>query len=170
MEAVFVFVYSFRASSFRLVCTLCACLIVAAAVIAFMPDTGSALNVNKILETKELSKIDVKNESGRMAYLTALGFEVKEEPVSKAQETVPKVFDAVTERYNGLQRLQGFDLAKYAGKKVTGYTYRITALPDGTKIGENPYYATLVVYKNKVVAADICCPSRGEYTPLVKAA
>ncbi len=163
------FVYSFKASGLKLIAGICACFIIVAAVVVFLPDAGSSLNVNKIYSVKELEKIDVRKESGRVEYLSALGYCVKEEAVNKAEETIPKVFDAATEKYNELQRAQGFDLSRCSGKKVKGYTYEIKTLPDGTNVGEGLFFATVVVCKNKVVAADVCCPSKGLYAPLVKA-
>ena len=146
---------------------MCICIIAAIALIALLPAAGSSRNVNKLDSSKELEKINVKNEKGRLEYFSNLGYEVSEELVSSSSEKLPSEFDAVTERYNDLQRSQGFDLEKYKGKNVTGYTYRVTAFPDGTKLGANTYYATLIVYKNKVVAADLSCPENGKYYPLV---
>ena len=164
------FVYSFKASTFKLLCVLCAVAVIAAAVIVFMPTPGSMMNVNKIDIQKELSKINVKKENGRMEYLSVLGFAVEGESESKAEEKLPKVFDAVLENYNKIQKLQGFDLEKYKGKKIKGYTYKVNSLPDGIKMGDMDYYATILVYKNKVVGADLCCPESGEYGVLVRTA
>ncbi len=164
------FVFSFKASSFKIICVLCACVIAVSVAVTLMPDVGSSLNVNKIEAVKELEKISVKNDKGRIEYLSALGYGVEKEPVSTSSEMLPKVFDAVMERYNDLQRLQGFDLSKCSGKKVTGYTYKVITFPDGTSPSDGAYYATLICYKNKVVAADLCCVEKGLYSPLVKAA
>ncbi|MBQ8759731.1 MAG: DUF4830 domain-containing protein, partial [Clostridia bacterium] len=146
----------------------CVCLVAVVAVISLLPQTGAYLNVNKLDISKTLSSIDVKKEDGRQEYLSTLGYTATEEPVSKTSEKIPEVFDATTEKYNELQRVQGFDLERYGGKKVTGYTYEISSLPDGTKLSDDKYLATLIVYKNKVVAADLCCPGRQEYYPLVR--
>ncbi len=162
------FVYSFKASSVKIIGFLCLCLVAAAAVISLMPGAGAYLNVNKIEISKTLSSIDVKSEEGRKEYLSTLGYEVEGEPASTSGERIPKVFDSVMEKYNSLQRSQGFDLERYTGKKVSGYTYEVTSLPDGTKLSDDRYLATLVVFKNKVVAADLCCPGRDEYYPLVR--
>ncbi len=162
------FICSFRAKSLKLIGFVCACFVAGAAVIACLPAAGAYLNVNKLEISKTLSEIDVKKESGRQEFLSALGYETEKEPVSTTSERVAEVFDAVEERYNSLQRSQGFDLERYAGKNVTGYTYKVTSLPDGTKMGDEEYLATIIVYKNKVVAADLCCAERQEYYPLVR--
>ena len=163
------FVFSFKASNFKIICILVLCVVGVALSVALLPQAGYSLNVNKIETVKELNKINVKTEKGRMDYLETLGYDVDDEPVFVNDEKLPKVFDAVTEKYNDLQRAQGFDLVKYAGKKLTGYTYRITSFPDNTKVGDEQYLVTLIVYKDKVVGADVCCPDIGKYAPLIKA-
>ncbi len=162
------FVFSFKASSVRLICIICVCIIAAVGVISFLPSRGAYLNVNKIETSKELSAIDVKKESGRIEYLSALGYEVSDSGVEKITEKIPEVFDASYESYNDLQRSQGFDLKRLCGKKVTGYTYELSSLPDGKDTGGTKYLATIIVYKNKVVAADVCCPENGSIYPLIK--
>ena len=162
------FIFSFKASSAKLIGVVCACLAAGAAVIACLPSAGAYLNVNKLEISKTLSETDVKNADGRMEFFGILGYETQKEPVSTTSERVPEVLSAAEERYNSLQRSQGFDLTRYAGKNVTGYTYKVTSLPDGTKLGDEEYLATLVVYKNKVIAADLCCIERQEYYPLVR--
>lgn len=161
------FIFSFKASKVKLFCLLGVCALVIVAILSFLPNVGSSLNVNKIDVSADLNKIDVKSEKGRMEYLASLGYTVKSENVSEKSEKLPKVFDAVTEKYNSLQRTQGFDLAKYSGKTLKGYTYEVTSLPDSTKLSDDKYLATLIVYKNKVVGADLCCPERGKCYPLI---
>ena len=161
------FVLSFKASSIRLIGIIGLCLIAAITVISFLPGTGAYLNVNKLDISKTLSDIDVKKEQGRLDYFSALGYSVDKENSVETSEKIPEVFDAVTEKYNELQRVQGFDLKRLGGKNVKGYTYNVTSLPDGSNVSGRGYLATLIVYKNKVVAADICCPESEVYYPLV---
>lgn len=168
MEAVFVFVFSFKASSVKLICIICVCIIAAVGVISLLPSKGAYLNVNKIETPKALSSIDVKKESGRIDYLRELGYGVSEAAPEKTSEKIPEVFDASYESYNDLQRSQGFDLKRYSGKKVTGYTYELLSLPDGKETENERYLVTLIVYKNKVVGADVCCPDNGSIYPLIK--
>lgn len=54
-------------------------------------------------------------------------------------------------RYNALQKGQGYDLSKYAGKKVMRYVYEITNFPGA----QEPVYATVLVYKGKVIGGDV---------------
>ncbi len=93
----------------------------------------------------------IRNESDRRAFLAAHGFEVTADAESTAEFTLPKALDAVLLGYNELQKAQGLDLGKYAGKAVTRYTYRIPSY-EGY---EGTVYANLIVYRNRVIAADL---------------
>ena len=161
------FVYSFKASSIKLLGIICICVVAAVLVISLLPMSGSSLNVNKIEGMHELSKINAGSGSGRIKYFERLGFTVDKTLVEEQEERLPEKMDAVTEKYNSLQRMQGLDISRYCGKKLKGYTYEITSFPNNTKPGNGRYLATLIVYKNKVVAADICCRETGDVFPLI---
>ena len=65
---------------------------------------------------------------------------------------IPSEFDRVFTSYNEIQKQQGLDLSKYRRKNATRYTMEIT------NYGEynGKVYANIIVYKNKVIAGDIC--------------
>ena len=65
---------------------------------------------------------------------------------------MPSEFDRVFASYNEIQKRQGLDLTKYAGRKVMRYTYEITNY-EGE---EGKVYANILVYRNKVIGGDIC--------------
>ncbi len=163
------FVVSLKASKIKAFCILFVCIFAFAAVISLLPDAGAYLNVNKIEGARELSKINVKTKEGRAEYFEALGYGVDKKEVSEKSEALPESFDAVLSKYNDLQRAQGYDLLKYCGKSLKSYTYTVTSFPDDTKVEKGDYLATIICYKNKVVAADLFCVSTGEAMPLVKA-
>ena len=164
----FVFVYSFKASRVKAFFTLCLCVAAVVAAIILLPDAGSSLNVNKIEGMKKLGNINADKAKGRLEYFSALGYKVEEEPVSKDSEKLPETLDAVTEKYNGLQRGQGFDLTRYCGKKLESYTYEVVSFPDGKSADEGTCFATLIVYKGKVVGADVTFPKTGRVSPLIE--
>ena len=87
----------------------------------------------------------------RVKFLTDLGWDVTASPAESAEVKIPKGADQVFDRYNELQKSQGFDLSKYAGKKVMRYVYEIKNFP-GAK---EPVYATLLVCKDKIIGGDI---------------
>jgi len=76
---------------------------------------------------------------------------VKGDAESTVDFTLPKSLDAVLLGYNEIQKEQGLDLSKYAGKKVTRYTY---LLPEQEGY-DGRVYANIIVYRSRVVAADI---------------
>ena len=87
----------------------------------------------------------------RVKFLTDLGWEVTASPAESTEVRIPKSSDQVFDRYNELQKSQGFDLSRYAGKKVMRYVYRINDYPGARE----PVYATLLVYKDKIIGGDI---------------
>ena len=96
------------------------------------------------------SAIRAGTNEERIAYLQSLGWEVEPTPILKQEITLPKEFPEVLTQYNELQRQQGFDLAEYAGKKLTLYTYRITNHPDAEEAD-----ASLYVYRTALVGGDV---------------
>ena len=87
----------------------------------------------------------------RVKFLTDLGWEVTTSPAEASEGRIPREADEVFDRYNALQKSQGYDLTKYAGKKVMRYVYQINNFP-GAK---EPVYATLLVYKARIIGGDI---------------
>ena len=99
--------------------------------------------------TANLTAADT-NEA-RVKFLTDLGWEVTASPAEATEVRIPREADEVFSRYNELQKNQGYDLTKYAGKKVMRYVYQINNFPDARE----PVYATLLVYKDRIIGGDI---------------
>lgn len=93
----------------------------------------------------------------RIAYLASFGWQVDDAPVETQEVRVPQEFNEVFTRYNELQQSQGFDLTELAGKTLRRYVYSINNYPGGAE----DCYATVLVYKNKVVGGDVSCTSQG---------
>ena len=87
----------------------------------------------------------------RVKFLTDLGWEVTPSPTESGEIRIPKAGDQVFDRYNELQKSQGYDLNTYAGKKVMRYVYQINNFPDA----KEPVYATVLVYKDRIIGGDI---------------
>ena len=87
----------------------------------------------------------------RVKFLTDLGWEVTPSPTESGEIRIPKAGDRVFDRYNELQKRQGYDLNKYAGKKVMRYVYQINNFPDA----KEPVYATVLVYRDRIIGGDI---------------
>ncbi len=93
----------------------------------------------------------VSNNDSRVQFLQNMGWEVSTSPTESGQVKIPQEMTKVYERYNALQKSQGYDLSQYAGKTVMRYVYKINNFPGATE----PVYATLLVYKNQIIGGDI---------------
>lgn len=93
----------------------------------------------------------VKTAEDRVAYLEAYGWLVVTEPLAVEELLIPKEFDATYDDYLALQSSQGFDLTRYAGKRVKRYAYEILNYPTG-EIGVQ---AGLLLYKNTVIGGEV---------------
>ena len=87
----------------------------------------------------------------RVKFLTDLGWEVTPSPAESGEIRIPRAGDQVFDRYNELQKSQGYDLNKYAGKKVMRYVYQINNFPEA----KEPVYATVLVFKVNIIGCDI---------------
>ena len=68
---------------------------------------------------------------------------------------IPPEFDEVYEKYNAIQKEQGFDLTKYQGKRVKRWTYAIKNYP-GYAADSGCIHANLLVYEGQVIGGDVC--------------
>ena len=93
----------------------------------------------------------VSDNDTRVQFLKSFGWDVTPSPTESGQVRIPEQMTEVFDRYNQLQKSQGYDLSDYAGKKVMRYVYKINNYPNST----DPVYATLLVYKNQVIGGDI---------------
>lgn len=102
-------------------------------------------------DTATTAAPSMTTNDARVKFLTDFGWEVTTSPVESTQVRIPKDTSDVYERYNALQKSQGYDLSEYAGKTVMRYVYKINNYPGATE----PVYATLLVYKDKIIGGDI---------------
>ena len=87
----------------------------------------------------------------RVKFLEGFGWQVTPTPHETTQVRIPEESGEMFRRYNALQKGQGYDLSKFSGKKVMRYVYEITNYPGATE----PVYATVLVYKDKVIGGDV---------------
>ena len=99
----------------------------------------------------------VSGNEGRIQFLKNFGWEVSSSPTESGQVRIPQESSEVFDRYNILQKGQGYDLSAFAGKNVMRYVYQINNYPGA---GE-PVYATLLVHKNQVIGGDVTDTSAG---------
>ncbi len=96
----------------------------------------------------------IRSNEDRVEYLESYGWEVTEEPLATQELLIPEEMDDSYDEYLALQSGQGFDLTKYAGKRVKRYTYEILNYPSG----ETGVQANLLLYKNTVVGGEVLSP------------
>ena len=93
----------------------------------------------------------LSSNDGRVKFLTDFGWDVTTSPKESSQVKIPSEESEAFRRYNALQKSQGYDLSKFAGKNVMRYVYQLNNFPGAT----DPVYATLLVYKNEIIGGDV---------------
>ena len=95
---------------------------------------------------------DGSTNERRMAYLATYGWSVDAMPTESQKVKIPDTADnAVFARYNDLQKSQGFDLTKYAGREVMRYVYEVLNYPDAAE----KVYASVLVFEGNIIGGDI---------------
>lgn len=97
------------------------------------------------------SSESLATNDARVKFLTNFGWQVAASPVESSQVRIPADSTQAFERYNALQKSQGYDLSQYAGKTVMRYVYKIQNYPNATE----PVYATLLIYKDQIIGGDV---------------
>lgn len=97
------------------------------------------------------------SNDGRVQFLKSFGWDVAASPTESGQVKIPKESSEVFDRYNTMQKGQGYDLSAYAGKNVMRYVYKVNNYPGATA----PVYATVLVYKDQVIGGDVTDTSAG---------
>ena len=121
---------------------LCCC---AAVVIALIFTLGGRA-VTASAEVKH-----IRSNDDRLAYLSGLGWQVSLQPLATEELLIPQQFDDSYAGYLKLQEDQGFDLARYCGKRIKRYTYQLTNYPTQ----DEPMQIALLLYKNRVIGGQI---------------
>lgn len=102
-------------------------------------------------DTTQTAAPAANSNDGRVQFLKNFGWDVTTSPAESSQVKIPEETSEIFDRYNALQKNQGYDLSKYAGKSVMRYVYKLNNYPGATE----PVYATLLVYKNEIIGGDV---------------
>lgn len=148
------FIYSIRASTVRFF----ACILICLGVLVLLLTLGSAETVYASADGREINYGGMKTNEDRVMFIESFGIKVKGEPISEETFTMPDNFDRVIQGYNQIQKMQGLDLTKYERKRVTHYTYEVINYDTDAKV-----YVNLLVYRNRIVAADISSMDNGGF-------
>ena len=133
----------------------------AAVIVALILLLGGGKN-----DTAPTAAVSMSSNDARVGFLQEMGWEVTTSPAQSGQVRIPKDSIEVFDRYNDLQKSQGFDLSQYAGKTVMRYVYTVNNYPNATQ----PVYATVLVYKNQIIGGDVTDTAPGgQIRPLKRA-
>ena len=117
---------------------------VAAIIIAMIMAAGGS-------DAQTTSAPTLTGNDARVKFLKDFGWEIENSPVESSQVRIPEQVTEVFDRYNQLQKSQGYDLSKLAGKNAMRYVYKVSNYPGAT----DPVYATVLVYKQQIVGGDV---------------
>lgn len=117
---------------------------VAAIIIAMIMAAGGS-------DAQTTSAPTLTGNDARVKFLRDFGWEIENSPVESSQVRIPEQVTEVFDRYNQLQKSQGYDLSKLAGKNAMRYVYKVSNYPGAT----DPVYATVLVYKQQIVGGDV---------------
>ena len=148
------FIYSIRASTVRFF----ACIFLCLAVLVLLLTLGSAETVYASASGREIDYGGIKTNEDRIAFIESFGIKVDPQAVREETFTMPDNFDRVIGGYNQIQKTQGLDLTKYSRKRVTHYAYRVTNYDS-----EGAVYVNLLVYRNRIIGADISSVDDGGF-------
>lgn len=102
------------------------------------------------------STVTLETNEQREEYLKSLGWEFNVEFTEK-EVKIPAEFNDTYNRYNEIQKSQGFDLSGFKGQTVKVYTYNITNYPGYEN--RDCIFANLLVLDNTLIGGDVCSTS-----------
>ncbi|MBE6907748.1 DUF4830 domain-containing protein [Marasmitruncus massiliensis] len=112
----------------------------------------SAAPPKETTEAVKIEKAAGKTNDQRVEFLKSFGWEVNPEEVEIMEVLIPKEVDEVFANYNDIQKQQGCDMSKYAGKRCKRYSYTVLNYPDGSE----DVRANVIVYNGKIIGGDVC--------------
>ena len=116
------FIYSIRATTVKFIAVLVLC-IVGLGVLVGISGDGT---VYASADGTEINYGGVRSVEDRIEFIRQFGLTVNAEPLVENTVALPENFDLALNEYNEIQKLQGLDLTKYRGKRVTHVTYEVT--------------------------------------------
>lgn len=142
------FVYSVKSSKIKVILLIALCTL---ATVAFL--LASSMD-NKAANKGGIS-LKANNSEQRVAFLAQFGWEFAQDPVEVSEVIIPSEFDQTYEKYNEIQKDQGFDLETYKGMRVKRWTYEIKNYP-GYSADTGCIRANILVYDGLVIGGDVC--------------
>ncbi|GHV48196.1 hypothetical protein FACS189499_07110 [Clostridia bacterium] len=88
-----------------------------------------------------------------ISFLSEYGWRVTPEPVDINKVQIPKKFSESYQRYNDMQKKQGFDLSKHRNKPADIYVFRVENYPASVS---SEVYANVIIIGGKIAGGEIC--------------
>ena len=152
------FIYSIRAGSVKII----AVMIITVALLIGVMVSGDTVFASSDGVT-EIDFNGIKTKEDRIAFIESFGARVNAESEESVSFVMPKSFDRVLFGYNEIQKAQGLDITKYAGKRVTRYTYQLIDYCDADA------YVSVFVFRNRIIALDVSSADpEGFVRPLIE--
>lgn len=148
------FVYTLKASTVKTVALALFSVALIACLIVFLPneEIPTVPVTASVSESADVKYSKLKDVNDMNEFIASLGWTVEKNPIEIVDVVIPEEFNNVYTKYNEIQKEQKLNLEKYKGKTAKRYTYVITNYPDTTQT----VYLNLIIYKNKVIAGDVC--------------
>lgn len=146
------FVFSTKLTKTKIAAAVLVCACIALVVILAVPG-GNA-------EAGKTNKTILKTNEERIDFLASFGWTAEQEPIETSETVIPTEFDETYEKYNALQKEQGYDLSAYKGKTATRYTYKITNYPNESV---KDVRVNMLIYENKLIGADVSSSDIGGF-------
>ena len=146
------FIVSMRMSKIKLVAAFAVLLtaVIVGTVVISSAKTLEAANATS--SSANAPKLLAQTNEQRIAFLKQFGWEVAADPAEVVEVCIPTEFDEVYEKYNIIQKKQGFDLADYKGKRVKRWSYEVTNYPNTPQ----NVRANLLVLDGRIIGGDVC--------------
>ena len=142
---------SVKTTKTKIIGTLCVILAVIIGIILFAAESES-------YDAAESISLRVTDNEQRREYLASKGVQTAAEPSMVEEVFLPEEMDSVLSEYNKIQLSSGFDITPYLGKTVKKYVYPVT--------DQKETYASLYIYNEKIIAADVASYISGEQRPI----
>lgn len=147
-------VVSLKASTLKVTGALAALAVVVAAACWEGGFANNAVNsIGGVIVSNQTvtSAVDVSTNAKRVNFLKSLGWAVSGEPIEVIEVVIPTQFDEVYNKYNTIQRAQGYDLTQYKGARAKRWSYEIRNYPGGG----TGVRANLLEYNGILIGGDI---------------
>lgn len=141
------FVYTLKASGLKFFAVIAVSVALLLTAVSVLPAVSASSDAAFVTTDYK----NISNEEDMAKFLSAFGYEVEKQPISTYEIEIPEEFNSVYEKYNAIQRAQGLNLKRYAGKDATAYVFKVTNYEFNGDV-----FATLFVRNGRIIAGDIC--------------